>query len=59
MGFQRTMLDIINAVIAKGNKKAKTARYVGRVASASTAAGLAQVHASEQNAIVTEVLTIG
>lgn len=59
MGAWRFIQSYLNAVIAKGNKKAKTARYVGRVASASTAAGLAQVHASEQNAIVTEVLTIG
>ncbi|HRR07438.1 MAG TPA: multifunctional oxoglutarate decarboxylase/oxoglutarate dehydrogenase thiamine pyrophosphate-binding subunit/dihydrolipoyllysine-residue succinyltransferase subunit [Rhodothermales bacterium] len=56
MGAWRFVQPYLNALIAKGNKKAKAVRYVGRNASASTAAGLAQVHAREQNEILTGTL---
>jgi len=54
-----TFLDRkIEAVLTATGGAAKRPRYVGRVAAASPATGLAKVHAAEQAALVNEALTV-
>jgi 2-oxoglutarate dehydrogenase E1 component len=49
----------LERVLAIVGGAAKRPRYVGRVAAASPATGLAKVHAAEQAALVREALTLG
>jgi 2-oxoglutarate dehydrogenase E1 component len=49
----------IEWVLTRINAKVTRPKYVGRTASASTAAGLASSHKSQQAALVNEALTLG
>ncbi|MCB5943763.1 2-oxoglutarate dehydrogenase E1 component [Acidocella sp. KAb 2-4] len=48
----------LESVLAKLDLAAKRPRYVGRVAAASPATGLAKIHAAEQAALVNEALSV-
>jgi 2-oxoglutarate dehydrogenase E1 component len=50
----RTIEDVLT-----GMGTPKRPRYVGRIAAASPATGLAKVHAAEQAALVRQALTLG
>ncbi|MYH56678.1 MAG: hypothetical protein F4145_01385, partial [Boseongicola sp. SB0675_bin_26] len=49
----------IEWVLTRINAKVTRPKYAGRATSASTAAGLASSHKSQQEALVDEALTLG
>ncbi|MFO0995944.1 MAG: 2-oxoglutarate dehydrogenase E1 component [Alphaproteobacteria bacterium] len=58
MGAWTFVAPRLNAVLAETGMKAKEVRFVGRAEAASPATGSAKRHAAEQQALVTEALTL-